>query len=346
VLLSATVVAVLTGAAATMERVARAREEAMAARIDAMGPPLSVIPPGTRREALERYDLGGTLLAPGTQDAIKAVLGSSLRSVDGLLAWTEDVGGRFMPVVGRSARTLPRDLPPGDVAVAGAELGRRMSAGDVIEVRGHALRVVRVAPPVGTIDDTVLLVPLGVAQRFLGVDATAVNVLRLELRAGVKPAAAREALERGGLGAVVVLHDRGGVADGEVQASLAVHRSALYAAMAIVALFGLLAAAHLDAAERRLELATLVAIGGSRRSILAAVIARSGLTSTIGACVGVAFGIGAAALQDPAAAGAWVRWWTVAATTIAVAAMAGAVASAPVALACASRDPVRDLQGE
>jgi hypothetical protein len=345
-LLSMAVVAVLTGAAATMELLARAREEAVAARIDAMGPPLTVVPAGVRREAAERYDLGGALLPVDTQAAVAAVLGGSLRSAEGVLSSLEPVEGRQTPVVGIGPRGWPEGLPTDGVAVAGAELGRRLSSGAVVEVRGQALRVARVAPPTGSVDDAALLVPLAIAQRLLGVGAGGVNLLRLELRAGVKPAVAREMLERARLGATVLQHDRGAVAEGEAHATLAGHRAAVYVVLAALAIVGLLAAAHLDAAERRQELASLVALGASRVGVLTAVMARSGITSTVGACIGAAIGVAAAALQDAAVAGAWVRWWGVVPAAVVVAAGLGVMASTPVALACIARDPVRDLQGE
>lgn len=342
VLLAAGVVAVLSGTAVTMELLARAREEAIAGRIDSMGAPLTIAPSGTTSEALGRYDLGAAVLPADAASRVAGVLGGALRRAEARLVLSVEVGGRSVPLVG-----LPPEVWPGDVApdgvLAGAELGRTMPEGSSFALRGETVSIARVAPPAGSIDDVALFVPLAVAQRLAG--AAAVNELRVYLRAGEDPVQA-EARLRGGLEAAasVIRHDRGTVADGETHASLAAHRGAAYALLAAVALLCLLIAAHLDASERRLELATLVAIGAPPSGILSALVLRTAVTGAAGALLGTAAGIAVAAGQDPEVASAWLRWLPVGGTALLGAVLVGAAASLGVGIASLLRDPVADLQ--
>lgn len=344
VLLAASVIAVLSGAAVTMELLARAREEAIADRIDQMGPPLTVVPAGTTSEALGRYDLGGAVLPAGTAERVAAALGGALRRAEGRLVLAADVGGKRLPVVGLPPEAWPRELAPEDV-LAGSELGRTMPEGTSFPLGAETFSVVRVQPPTGSIDDVALFVPLATAQRIAG--SPGVNELRIYLRAGEAPLAAedrvRGALTGAALGSVI-RHDRGTVADGETHESLAAHRGAAYAMLAAVALLCLLIAAHLDVSERRLELATLVAIGAPSSGILSALVIRTAVTGAAGALLGTAAGIAVAAGQDPEVASAWIRWLPVGGTAVLGAVLVGTAASLGVGIASLLRDPVADLQ--
>jgi hypothetical protein len=150
------------------------------------------------------------------------------------------------------------------------------------------------------VEDLAVFLPLA-AARALARDE-GVNELRIFLRAGVSPRDAGAKLSRAVVDAAVVRSDRGDVADRDTHASLARHRAVAYVVMAGVAALCLLIAAHLDATERRVELATLVAIGASRSTILGGLLVRS----AAGRCrVGAGDAAGAilAATQDAAS-----RW--------------------------------------
>ena len=340
VLLAASVVAVLSGVAVTMELLARAREEAVSARVDAMGPPLSVAPLGTTAEALGRLDLGGRSLPPDTEHAVESVLGSSLRRVEARLVLAVHVAGRNVPFVGLRAVEAGGASPPG--LVAGSEVGRWLPAGARVALGGDAFQVTHVAPEAGSIEDASLTVPLEVAQRLAG--GAGVNELRVYLRAGVDVEEVGRRLRAAIPGAAVVLHDRGSVAGGEVQGSLATHRGAAYAMFAVVALLCLLIAAQLDAFERRVELATLSALGTPASAVVAVLVIRSVAAGALGATAGTVMAMAVAALQDPVGAAAWPRWWPVGGAAVASATVVALLASLGIGLAAAARDPVADLQ--
>lgn len=343
VALAALVVASVSAAVTASELVARAREDAVAAQVDAIGAALTVAPAGTTAGALARRDLAGAL-PPATEARIRAALGRDLRALERRLVLRREVSGTVRPVVGIEPGTLGEGRPAPGAALVGAELGRLLDRPGFVSVEGRAYRVAGALPSTGGADDLALFLPLDSARALAG--GVGPNELRLFLRAGVAPRDAERALRAAASGAAVLRSDRGEVADRETHGALARHRAAAYAVMAAVALVCLLVAAHLDAAERRVELATLVAIGASRRTVLASLLLRSALVALAGAGAGVLGGaaLAVAAGPDRGVGAVLAGAWPLLASVAAAAATLGALAAAPTAVATVSRDPVRALQ--
>jgi hypothetical protein len=107
VALAGLVIAAIAATVTAMELVARAREEAVAAQIDAMGPALTVVPRGTSAGALARYELGEGALPAGVEEAVQGALGSDLRSIERRLVVHREVAGARVPVVGVEAGVVP-----------------------------------------------------------------------------------------------------------------------------------------------------------------------------------------------------------------------------------------------
>lgn len=340
VTLAAAAVAALAAAATTLELLGRAREEAVAARVDAMGPALTVVPAGVGAGELARHELGGRQLPADAAARVERALGAELRGVERRLVVRRTVAGLDVPVLGVEEGEGP---PPAGAALAGAELARRLGDAAAVELDGRTLRLAGARPSTGDADDLALVLPLAVVQALEAAPGAA-SALRLYLRAGVSPRAAEARLAAAGLDAAVIRHDRGDVAGGELQGSLARHRRVAQGVMALVAALCLLVVAHLDAAERRVEIATLVAIGAPRAAIMGALVGRSALVAAAGAAAGIAAGYALAAAQDPAVAGALSRHWAVGAGALAAAVGLAVLAAAPTGVAEACRDPVPSLQ--
>lgn len=337
VALAATVMASLAGAATAMELLARAREDAVAARVDEMGPSLTVVPAGTTAGALARGELDGRALAGDTPGRIAAALGSDLRSAEARLVLRRTVAGVPTLVIGADDASLA------GAALIGSELAARLGAATEITIDGETFPVAGVRPTSADIEDVAVRLPLERAARLPGVPGR-LNEVRLHLRPGVDAGAAARRLEIAGLGGSVVRHDRGPVATSELPQSLARHRGAAYALFALAAGLCLLIVAHLDASERRVEIATLAAIGAARAAIVGALVGRSMLVAIAGASVGVAAGLAFAAAQAPPTAGALLRHASVLVTPLVAACGLAAIAAAPTALVFALRDPVPALQ--
>jgi ABC-type lipoprotein release transport system permease subunit len=340
--LAVLVVAATATAATALELVGRAREEAISVQIDAIGPALTIVSPGATPGALARLELQESTLSASVEPRVRAVLGRDLRALERRLVVQRQVAGARVPVIGVEPHLMPAAFRADATVAVGSELARRLGDASSVTVEDREYPLVGALPSTGTADDAAVLMRLGTVQALSGVDGA--NALRLYLRAGVSPRDAEAKLARAGLDAAIVGSDRGGVADGEAQASLARHRGVAYAIMALVAGLCLLIAAHLDASERRIEMATLVAIGASRRTVLVAIVSRSAIVAVAGAAVGAAAGATLAIGQDPSLVAVVGGPWDVVAFTIAAALGIGIVAVAPTAIVSVTRDPVRELQ--
>lgn len=336
VALAAAVVATIAASVTTTELVARAREVAIAAQVEAIGPALTVVPRGTTPGDLARGDVHGVLRVHA--DDVERILGARVRAVERRVMQHRELAGARRLIVRVDAPAGSERQGVGDVAAVGSELGRSFPAGSSLTIDGHRYEVAQILPSAGSADDFSVFLPIEEAQRH------EVNELRVYLAAGASPREAELQLGRGAPGGAVIRSDRGEVADGSLQDTLVRHRLAAYAVMAAVAALTLVVAAHLDAAERRAELATLAAIGASRRTLLGSVLSRSAIVAGVGSLAGalagrlVAFGI------DPALqVGARSAVGVVVVVAIA-GALVGAAAAAPTALMAAGRDPARDLQ--
>lgn len=342
--LAGAVVAAAVAFCAGSEMLARAREGAVEARMDQIGPPLRVVPAGVTAGALERLDLGGRLLPPGLEGELRRAV-PGLRRLEARLVIESPVAGRGAPLVGVPADGLAGapGLGPGQVALGPALAAQvRTHPGDEVSVGGERWRVAAVLPSAANADDAAAWAPLGAVQELARAPG-AVNELRLYLRPG-HPAEAAEAAVRGlGAPASIIRSDRGEVAERSVPESLRRHRLAGYAVASAAVALVLLIAAHLDASERRVEMATLVAVGGSDATVVGTVVARSALVGAAGAVVGVALGAAIAIVQDPGAL-SLARAAPVAGLALLGAMALGMAAAAPVAVGAAVRDPVSDLQ--
>lgn len=336
VALAAAVVGAIAASVTATELVARAREAAVAEQVDAMGPAVTVVPRGTTPGGLARYELQGTLPA-STEALVRRALGSRLRAVERRAVFHRHVAGARRLVVGVDA--FPDRVRGGpSAAIVGSVLGRALPVGSTVTIDDRAFEVARILPSAGSVEDVALFIPIAQAG------AVTVNELRVFLSSGTSPREAERLLSQAAPGLAVVRSDRGDVADGSLPEALARHRAVAYAVMAAVAALTLLIAAHLDATERKVELATLIAIGASRFTVVGGVLVRSAIVAAAGALAGAVAGGAVAALLEPALRGLAASVIETAGGVVVAGVVLGAAAAGPSALACVVRDPVRDLQ--
>lgn len=340
VALTAVLVAAGVALVVAAELLSRARDQAVAMRVDGIAPQLRVVPEGVSASALARLDLGGTVLPRGTAARATEILGGFARVVEEELIVEEPVSGTTVPVIGVPPERLA--LGPGEAA-PGALLAQRpgFAAPATVLVRGNPHRIGAAIAPTASAEDLALLVPLADLRAALGTPDAA-SGLRVFLVPGASAGDAEARLRSGLDGQNVIRVDRGAVADRELQGLLARYRVLLYAITAAVVGGCLLVALHLDARERRLELATLVAIGATPALLLRMLTLRAALVGAAGGVAGAAAGLGVAAAwaQSQGSLGPALG---VLLLGIGGAAALAAVAALPTALQCALRDPVAGL---
>lgn len=333
-LLAAVVVATVTAAGVGMELLALGRERSVAERMDAIGPPLTVLAKGATSGDLARLDLGTTVLADGVARGVHAVLGADLARIESRTVGRGVVDGLEAIVVGvATTREGGAEL--------GAELARRLRAPPSIRVGQLKVKVSAVRPSTGDVEDLAVFLPRAAARRAVGIDRD--NVLGIYLRAGVSPRDAEARLLLAGLAAAVVRTDRGEVADGGAHESLARHRRGAQLVLSVMAVLCLLMAAHLDTSERRVEIATLMAMGAPRPAIVGAVVSRSAFVGIAGAVAGTLAALTFSAAHETGAVVA-APDLQVGAVAVLAAFLAGIGAAAPTAFLSAARNPIPDLQ--
>lgn len=333
-LLAATLVAGAAGLGSGLELVARGREEAAGASLDGLGPALRVVPAGVRGSGLARLDLGSGLLPPATERRITETLGADLRKARSRLVIQRVVSGRTVPVIG------VQDAPPGAVLL-GPALAEALGHPRALDLGGR-WPVQRVLEATGTAEDGAVVLALPAAQRLAG--QVGVNEVQVYLRAGARTSVAVGRLQASGLQAQVLKGARGAPADEEVQGALSKGRRLAQGVLALLICMGLAVMAHLDAAERRTEVAILRAVGAGVGTVWWTLVARSLTVGLAGGTIGALCGVAIAATL----AGGAVPVGVVTLSTVSVvavgSALLGALAAGPAALALARHDPVPLLQ--
>lgn len=297
-------VAVAVTFCAAVELVSRAREAAVAAEIDHIGPALRLIPAGKTAGDLARFDLGSAAFTMQDARKLRSELSTWIRAVEGRLLLKVPVEGRTIAIIGVDPNLVISPLDAlgrlGDSEAAlGADLARRLrkKVGDEMVINSARFRVAAVLPETAGADDLALFLPLRPLQRLLDLP-DGIN----EMRVFPAPAAPIERIAS----SVAANHPelnvintyRGDTAEHGMSRSLLEHRRVLYVITASVIAFCILIWSYLNAGERRLEMATVVAIGGTGMTVLSMLVIRAAIVGFLGGLVGYAGGAFIALVQD------------------------------------------------
>ncbi len=201
-----------------------------------------------------------------------------------------------------------------------------------------------ILPLLGSAEDLAAIVSLSALQNARGVGAS-VNEIRLYAIPGAQTAEASGLLRSTHPDLNILLGaDRGDPAEGQTMAMLHRHRAVAYSLTALAVAIGLMIAAYLNAAERRGEMAMIVAMGGTSLSALVILVAPAALIGLVGALAGYVFGAAVAVAQDPGA-GLSMTWsWTQLALAMMTATILSVAASVLVSVQVSHQDHVRFLQ--
>lgn len=340
-LLGAAVVAAVVALAIVTDTLARGGEERVAAEMDSISAPIEVLPAGISATQLARGSMGSESLPPGILQKIQGALKGSLRVLEPRLVGEGTLAGHTVVLVGIAGGVAAlADFGDDEIAV-GAILAQRLGLrrGDATLLLGESARVGALLPSAGTIDDDSVFLPLERLQRLVNASGR-INLVRVFLRPGSHSARVKELLDRSGLGANIVRRDRGEAVDRDAPRSLSIWRTAAFAAAGFACAAWLAFAARLNLAERRREMATLVAIGAGSGYVVTAVVLRSAATAAVGALLGIALGIAVGHLLQAPSFGTAPVALGVGLSTI----LLSALVAAPVAALAARADPIEALE--
>ncbi len=287
-----------------IELVSRAREEAVATQIDHIGPALRLIPAGRTASDLARFELGADFFSLRDVERVRTGLSSRARGIERRLLLKLPLDGRAVPAIGVDpGRVITpfdalRRLRDGEI-VLGNELAHRLKkkANDGISIKGSRFRVAAVLPETASAEDTALFLPLRTLQNLSDLPEAA-NEIRVFPAAGSGVDSAVAYLESEHPKVKVINTYRGETAEHDMGHSLYQHRRVLYLITASIVAMCIFIWSYLNVAERRLEVATVMAIGGTWMTVLCTIVLRAVVVSFMGALAGYAVGASIALVQD------------------------------------------------
>ncbi len=343
-------VAAAVAICAAAEFVSRARESAVAAEINHMGPDLRVVPAGLTYENLARFEMGTTYLSSRSAANVRRELTRWVRAAESRLLITDIVEGSQSPLIGFdplevvSPFQILHNLKEGQV-VLGSALAKRTGkkAGDRIRLGVTNLRIAGVLPATAKGEDLALFLSLPLLQK-LASRQDMVNEIRLY---PVSSDARQKAMTYLGshhpdLKVIATLENDD--TKQSLQRSLGKHRWILYLVTALIAAFCMLVWMLLNAGERQVEMATLIAVGGSSLMVFSVLALRSLIVALLGAVLGYAVGVAVALAQDFEAARGVVWAWDLLLAWPVFVVLLSAVGSLPAAIYSVFRRHVPVLQ--
>jgi ABC-type lipoprotein release transport system permease subunit len=342
--------AIAVSICAATELITQAREVAASSEMDSMGPGLRIVPAGVTASDLAQMNFGQQFLDAQLAEQIIDDVSPWIRAVEARLMLVEEVRGQRAIVVGLEPRSavgyaeLLGNLQENEVAV-GTQMAEKLGLreGQSLPLMRTNLKVAAILPSSATTDDLALFVPLKVVQSLAGVGEV-VSELRLYPLPGNSLEKASAYLRSHYSHVKVIVPDRDSEARQGIEQSLQHYRWVLYLGMACVAAISILIWAHFNASDRRVEMATMVAVGGSCSTVFGVLALRAAIVGLIGAVLGYALAAIIALSKDYHSALPVVFTWTFLGSLITGTVIISILGAMPAALTSALRQHVTVLQ--
>lgn len=344
------IIALAVAFAAGLELVARAREAAVAADLDQIGPAIRIIPRGKTARDLARFELESAPFDTKDVRRLRRECRSSVSSIVGRLSLKVPFRNRMIPVVGIAPHGVIapfddfRRLTAGNVLI-GPELASDIgvSQGQRITLQGRSFEILAVLPETASEDDTAVFVHLRQLQRMFSLPGR-LNEMRIFPAAGadIDVLAASIAARHPEL--TTLTTQRGDTAERSMHGMLRDHRRVLYLVTGVVIAISVLIWSYMNGTERRLELATLVAVGGSAWTVVLMILTRGALLGVFGAVFGFLAGFAISLGQDVESTIRVLPAFDLAGIVVLTTAVLSATGALPAAALVAVQDPVKALQ--
>jgi ABC-type antimicrobial peptide transport system permease subunit len=343
--------ALAVGICVITELTYRARETAVSTAIDSMGSSLFLIPSGKTSKDLARFELGSNYLPAQVAEDVKSELSASIRAAEGRLLLKRVLEGVSTPIVGIATRDAVSPFPvlnrlSKGRAVLGQGLAKRLdkTEGDQIRLGSLVLQVSGVLSSMASGEDFAMFVSLHELQNHVGL-ADEVNAISLFPFPGESRSHVVRELGSRSADFTLIVQDNDDAAREDMDQSLSEHRWVIYVLTSLVAAFCVLMWSNLNASERKVEMATMVAIGGPGWMVFLVLALRAGFVALGGALLGNAVAIGVAFARDPGSAGATLSSWGVLVVWPIASVLLGVAGALPISILSATREHVRILQG-
>lgn len=291
-----TLVAMIVAFCVFLELTARAREGAIRDQLDSAGPAITAYLP-VLATAINDGDQANAPKGKALLRGLERSTAKWVRAIEGRLQIDYSLNGKNARLIGiapgalRSQITDLDALGPGQ-AVLGSEAARRfgLKEGDRIDLMRRSFLIAKVLSTSGDRDDVGIFLKLSDLQELAGrrdqintfrfFPATAADQPRLTAFLQRQYPTLR--LERN------VARDEASV--NEMENTLSLHKRVIVFFSALVVALSLGIGTYLNANERRTELATLVALGGTAYTVLALMAVRSFVIGIVGGTAGFLLG--------------------------------------------------------
>lgn len=314
----------------------RMREVAVGLQIDHIGPPIRIIPTTNTAQDLARFDLDQSSLPLGLPQ-VRRMLSPWIRAVDARLNSRVAIEGTSRPVIGIDPRRVISPFAAlGQLGESEVALGSHLATtiggkvGSEISIREKRFHIAAILSETASSEDLAVFLPLDRLQDLLNRPGT-VNEIRIYPASGTSFDKILSRLESDSRAFTIVNAHRGDTAESQIGNRLTLHSAALYAITALVIGLSIFIWSYLNADERKLEMATVVAIGGSNMTIVWLLTTRAALVGLVGSSIGYVLGSAAALTQDLSwglrVALSWNLALTVLSSTVALCALGALAAS-------------------
>ena len=288
----------------SVEFILKAREAAVAVEIDHIGPTFRLIPAGKTIKDLAIFDLGSDYFDRERINEMRKEFSSLTRALDSRLILKVPVNGMILPVIGiDSDRAISpfnalRRLSDNDVAI-GKELALKMDKkeGDEVFIKNTKFNVVAILPHTASADDMAMFLSIKKLQHLFGF-FDVVNEIRVFSLPGVGTGKIKDILKSSYPEISIISMYRGDVAEHQINRSLSQHRHTLYLIVAVVIALCIFIWSYLDSYERKIEVAIVIAVGGTAMTVFGMLICKTAFVGFMGAIIGYAAGAAIAITQD------------------------------------------------
>lgn len=294
-LLNAALVGLAVGLCVAVELAARSREQAAQGQMYNIAPSIIMYPRGVTR---------GQIADSNTMHAIEERIvleiedryGTWVHRASGRLVLKRKIRNNDFRIIGFDSRKMISPFKTlqtlaENESAAGFAMGPayHIKQGDVMAIGRSDYTVREILPSTGTSEDAALFMTLKSAQSVAGMPGR-INEISIYLRTGVSADSLIRILKKDYPGLDIIASKTGEIAGGGMETTLARHRTILYGMVGFITILLLFAGAVLNVRERRIEIATMYAVGASNINVLAAVACRSLIVGMIGSAAGCAAG--------------------------------------------------------
>ncbi len=277
---------------------------AVVAQIDHIGPAIRLIPAENTAYDLARFDLGTDSFTIHDAAKVRDTLSPWIRALEARLLSKVRLEGQAVPAIGVDPRHVISpfealgELGDSDV-ILGALLADRLerSVGTEVSINGSWFRIAGILPETASSEDLAVYLTLGRLQTLLDRPG-ATNEIRIFPATSASIEKIVTHVESRHREAAVINTHRGDTAEHEISNTLVRHRRVLYVITSLVVALSIFIWSYLNADERKLELATVVTLGGTTRTVLSMLVVRAAVVGFLGGLIGYLAGASVVLAQD------------------------------------------------